>query len=342
MNNLTQPYIIVTGGAGFIGSHTVVQLISAGFIPVIVDDFRNSKAFIIDRIQQITGQKCIVYNDDCSNVAIMREVMSVYRPFGVIHFAADKAVGESVAEPLKYYHNNIGSLVTVLQVCQEFKVNNIVFSSSCTVYGEPEQIPVTEATPQQLATSPYGYTKQVGEQICRDYAAACKEAKIVILRYFNPVGAHPSALIGELPIGVPNNLVPYITQTAAGLREQLTVHGNDYHTPDGTCIRDYIHVVDLADAHVLALQKIDSLKQGISLYNVGTGNGSSVLDVVHAFEQATGEKVNYTIGPKRSGDAEKIFADNTKIVTEMGWKPKFSIKDAMLHAWNWQKGLENI
>jgi UDP-glucose 4-epimerase len=339
MSVSAKQYIIVTGGAGFIGSHTVVQLINAGFKPVIVDDFRNSKAFIIDRIEQITGQKCPVYNGDCSNISLMREVMQTYRPYGVIHFAAYKAVGESVAEPLKYYQNNIGSLATLLEACKEFDVNNIVFSSSCTVYGEPKKMPVTENTPTQPATSPYGYTKQVGEQMCFDYARSNENAKIIVLRYFNPVGADSSALIGELPLGVPSNLVPYITQTAAELREKLTVHGNEYNTPDGTCIRDYIHVVDLADAHVLALQKVEGLKQGISLYNVGTGNGLSVLDVINAFEQSTGLKLKYTIGPKRSGDAEKIYADTAKIFSELGWKPKFSIQDAMLHAWNWQKGL---
>jgi UDP-glucose 4-epimerase len=339
MSNLHPSYIVVTGGAGFIGSHTVVQLVSAGFTPVIVDDFRNSASFIIERIEQITGQKCILQQGDCSDIVFMRQVMTTYTPKGVIHFAAYKAVGESVAEPLKYYHNNIGSLVTLLQLCKEFEIHNLVFSSSCTVYGEPEIIPVTEKTPQQPATSPYGYTKQVCEQLCLDYAHANSQIKIVVLRYFNPVGAHPSALIGELPIGVPNNLVPYITQTVAGLREQLTVFGDTYSTPDGTCIRDYIHVVDLADAHVLALQKIDDLPLGTSIYNVGTGNGSSVLEVVHAFEDATGLKVNYRIGDKRSGDAEQIFADNTRIVTELGWRPKFSLQAAMLHAWNWQKGL---
>jgi UDP-glucose 4-epimerase len=341
MSHSHHSYILVTGGAGFIGSHTVVQLVAAGFTPVIVDDFRNSAPFIIERMEQITGHKCIVHQGDCTNLEWMRGIVQTYKPYGVIHFAAYKAVGESVAEPLKYYHNNIGSLVALLEVCQEFEVNNIVFSSSCTVYGEPKQIPVTENTPQQPATSPYGYTKQVCEQLCTDYARANENAKIVLLRYFNPVGAHPSGLIGELPIGVPNNLVPYITQTVAGLRQQLTIFGDTYSTPDGTCIRDYIHVVDLADAHVLALQKIQHLGAGISLYNVGTGNGSSVMEVVKAFEQATNLPVNFKIGEKRSGDAAQIFADNSKIVKELGWTSKFTLQDAMLHAWNWQKGLKN-
>lgn len=333
-------HIIVTGGAGFIGSHTVVQLYLSGFTPVIIDDFRNSELFIIDRLEQITGEKCILYNSDCSNQVVLDEIIKKYNPFGVIHFAAYKAVGESVAEPLKYYKNNILSLVNLLEVCKSNNVKNIVFSSSCTVYGEPDQIPVTEETPIKEATSPYGFTKQIGERICEDFTKANPEFNILLLRYFNPIGAHPSGLIGELPIGVPNNLVPYITQTAAGLREKLTVFGNSYPTPDGTCIRDYIHVVDLADAHVEALKAMDSLKNNLTIYNVGTGVGSSVIDVINAFELATQVKVTYEIGPKRDGDAEKIYANNSKISSELNWKPNFSLENAMAHAWNWQKSLK--
>ncbi len=333
-------HIIVTGGAGFIGSHTVVQLYSAGFIPVIIDDFRNSEPFIIERLEKITGQSIIVHNCDCSNGGMLSEIFNTYKPYGVIHFAAYKAVGESVKEPLKYYNNNIHSLVSVLETCNKYEVKNIVFSSSCTVYGEPDQIPVSEETPIKDATSPYGYTKQVGERICEDFSKAHPDFNITLLRYFNPIGAHPSSLIGELPIGIPNNLVPFITQTAAGLREKLTVFGDSYPTQDGTCIRDYIHVVDLADAHVDALKAFGVLKNNLNIYNVGTGVGSSVLDVIKAFEKATNIAVNYEIGPKRLGDAEKIFADNTKIVRELKWKPNFSLEDSMAHAWNWQKSLK--
>jgi UDP-glucose 4-epimerase len=270
----------------------------------------------------------------------LNEIFETYHPFGVIHFAAYKAVGESVKEPLKYYNNNIHSLVSILETCKKYDVKNIVFSSSCTVYGEPDQIPVTEETPIKDATSPYGYTKQVGERICQDFSNAHPDFNIILLRYFNPIGAHPSSLIGELPIGIPNNLVPFITQTAAGLREKLTVFGDSYPTQDGTCIRDYIHVVDLADAHVDALKAFGVLKNNLNIYNVGTGVGSSVLDVIKAFEKATNVAVNYEIGPKRAGDAEKIFADNTKIVRELKWKSNFSLEDSMAHAWNWQKSLK--
>lgn len=338
-NNL-QKHIIVTGGAGFIGSHTVVQLYLAGFIPVIIDDFRNSEPFIIQRLEQITGEKIIIHQCDCSNSSSLNEIFETYHPFGVIHFAAYKAVGESVKEPLKYYTNNIHSLVSILETCKKYDVKNIVFSSSCTVYGEPDQIPVTEETPIKDATSPYGFTKQVGERICEDFSNAHHDFNIILLRYFNPIGAHPSSLIGELPIGIPNNLVPFITQTAAGLREKLTVFGDSYPTQDGTCIRDYIHVVDLADAHVDALKAFGVLKNNLNIYNVGTGVGSSVLDVIKAFEKATNVAVNYEIGPKRAGDAEKIFADNTKIVRELKWKSNFSLEDSMAHAWNWQKSLK--
>jgi len=332
--------IIVTGGAGFIGSHTVVELIEEGYNPIIIDDFRNSEKFILDRLQEITGVKIIAYNFDCANQEKLQEVFEKHKPSGVIHFAADKAVGESVANPLKYYQNNLGSLVVILDTCIKNNVTNFVFSSSCTVYGEPEETPVKETTAMGYTASPYGYTKQVCERICQDTAYANPELKITLLRYFNPIGAHSSGLIGELPIGVPNNLVPYITQTAVGLREELTVHGNDYDTTDGTCIRDYIHVVDLANAHVKAIEAAKNSKEAVVIYNVGTGVGSTVLDVIQAFEKVNNLKLNYKIGPRREGDAVTVYANNEKVVSGLGWKPKFSLEDAMQHAWNWQQKLK--
>lgn len=334
--------VIVTGGAGFIGSHTVVELIESGFTPVIVDDFRNSEPFVIDRLAQITGKNIIFYPTDCSDQKTVDEVFKKHQPSGVIHFAANKAVGESVANPLKYYHNNIGSLVSVLELCKKYQVNQFVFSSSCTVYGEPDHVPVTEQSPMKAATSPYGYTKQVCEKICEDYALSHQGAKMILLRYFNPIGAHPSGLIGELPIGVPSNLVPFITQTVVGLRSELTVFGKGYPTFDGTCIRDYIHVLDLAKSHVVALQKMGEQKERVEIYNVGTGVGSSVLEVITSFEKATGQKVKYKIGNKRDGDAAKIYANNEKCVKQLGWAPKFTLEDALKHAWNWQTKLQSV
>lgn len=329
--------IIITGGAGFIGSHTVVALIESGYTPIIIDDFRNSESFILDRLEQITNQKMIHYNFDCADKNQLSQVFINHQPFGVIHFAADKAVGESVNHPLKYYQNNLQSLVSILEVCLENNVSNFVFSSSCTVYGEPEKMPVLESTPIGYTASPYGYTKQVCERICTDTASAHPEINITLLRYFNPIGAHPSGLIGELPIGVPNNLVPYITQTAAGIREMLTVHGNDYQTQDGTCIRDYIHVCDLANAHVLALYNKMEASQNIEVFNVGTGVGSSVLEVIQTFEKANDIALKYQFGARREGDAIQIFADNDKIISKLKWKPKYTLADALQHAWNWQK-----
>jgi UDP-glucose 4-epimerase len=332
--------IIVTGGAGFIGSHTVVELIANGYEPIIIDDFRNSEKFIIDRIKEIVNRDITVYSFDCCDKQKLQEVFAKHNPTGVIHFAADKAVGESVADPLKYYSNNLGSLSSILEVSVANNVQNVVFSSSCTVYGEPEEIPVKESTPMGITASPYGYTKQVCERICRDTAYAYPELKITLLRYFNPIGAHKSGLIGELPIGVPNNLVPLITQTGAGLRAELTVHGDDYNTEDGTCIRDYIHVVDLANAHVKALDK--KSEESVSVFNVGTGVGSSVLDVIKSFESVNNVKLKYKIGPRREGDAVSVYANNDKVVKELGWQPKFSLDDSMRDAWNWQLKLKSI
>lgn len=333
-----QKNIVVTGGAGFIGSHTVVSLIENGYNPIIIDDFRNSESFILDRLEKITSKKITTYNFDCADQSLLREVFSRHSIAGVIHFAADKAVGESVVNPLKYYENNIQSLVSMLRISIEFGVADFVFSSSCTVYGEPDTVPVKESAPIKHTASPYGYTKQVCERICEDTAYANQMMSITLLRYFNPIGAHPSGLIGELPLGVPNNLVPYVTQTASGIRKQLIIFGNDYPTSDGTCIRDYIHVCDLADAHVAALS--GEGEPGLTrVYNVGTGLGSTVLEVVNTFEEINGVEVPYAIGPRREGDAIRVFADNSKIIEELKWKPKYLLADALKHAWNWQNQL---
>jgi len=333
--------IIVTGGAGFIGSHTVVELFSNGDIPIIIDDFRNSEPFILERIKEITGNTPVFYNLDCLDLKGLEKVFEKEKPEGVVHFAAYKAVGESVQKPLMYYENNIGSLMNLLKLVSQYKTKYFVFSSSCTVYGDPEIIPVTENSPIQEASSPYGYTKQVCEKILQDFCKVNKNVKTALLRYFNPIGAHPSGLIGELPNGIPNNLVPYITQTAAGQRDQLTINGDDYNTSDGTCIRDYIHVSDLADAHVKAFAFLQNQPSNLHVFNVGTGDGSTVLEVVKAFEKATNVTVKYFIGPRRKGDVVSIFADNSKIVTELDWRPKFSLEEALLHSWKWQQSLSD-
>lgn len=331
--------VVVTGGAGFIGSHTVVELMAAGLEPVIVDDLRNSEERIIEGIAAITGRTPILYRVDCTDPVALDAVFRSEGPVhGVIHFAADKAVGESVAEPLKYYHNNIGSLVTLLRVMEAHGVKRLVFSSSCTVYGQPARLPVDETAPDANASSPYGFTKVVGERLLRDQHAADKELRVVMLRYFNPIGAHPTGLIGELPLGVPNNLVPFVAQTAAGLRERLTVHGDDYHTPDGSCLRDYIHVVDLAKAHLRALSFADERPVPLcEVFNIGTGRGNSVLEVVRTFEEVNSVKVPYTIGPRRPGDVEQVFADTTRSNKVLGWRAERSLADALRDAWNWQQ-----
>ena len=331
--------VLVTGGAGFIGSHTVVALIENGFKPIIVDDFRNSEKFIIARLEKICKEKLVTYDIDCSDYELMEAIFLKEKPQGVIHFAADKSVNESVKDPLKYYHNNIGSLITILKLISNYPVKSFVFSSSCTVYGEPDSIPVTETSAIKPAFSPYGYTKQVCEKLLNDFHHSNKGYSIVLLRYFNPIGAHPSGLIGELPIGTPNNLVPYITQTAAGIREKITVFGDTYDTPDGTCIRDYIHVCDLAESHVLALNYADKHLENLVTLNVGTGQGNSVLDVVKTFEKVNELSLNYEIGPKRAGDAPAVYADNSKIKNVLEWQPKFNLEDALAHAWQWQQTL---
>ncbi|HRN35874.1 MAG TPA: UDP-glucose 4-epimerase GalE [Flavobacteriales bacterium] len=331
---------IVTGGAGFIGSHTWVELLAAGFEPIIVDDLRNSEERVLEGLEKISGHKPVIHRVDCCDAEALDRVFAAERPSSVIHFAADKAVNESVRDPLKYYHNNIGSLATLLRVMDTHQVKNIVFSSSCTVYGNSGHSPVTEDLPPGEAASPYGYTKMVCEHMLRDTVASDAGLRAVLLRYFNPVGAHPSALIGELPIGVPSNLVPYMTQAAAGLRDRLTVFGDDYDTRDGSCIRDYIHVVDLAKAHVLALQW--AAKQHppfCEVFNLGTGKGNTVLEAVHTFEQENGVKVPFVIGPRREGDVPVMFADTTKSRKVLGWQTKLTLADALRDAWRWQQAL---
>ncbi len=332
--------MIVTGGAGFIGSHTVVELVAAGYAPVIVDDLRNSEERALEGIAKITGKKLPFHRIDITDREAFAKVFEVEGAVGgVIHFAAYKAVGESVQEPLKYYENNIGSLAVLLRLMKRYDVKQLVFSSSCTVYGQPERLPVTETSPDKQANSPYGFTKIACEQLLRDECAADPDLKVVMLRYFNPIGAHTSGLIGELPIGVPNNLVPYVTQTAAGIRAKLTVNGGDYDTPDGSCVRDYIHVMDLADAHLCALEWMGSTDRNCEVFNVGTGKGDSVLEVVNTFERENKVKVPYTIGPRRPGDVVAIHADTSKCTQVLGWKPKFGLADALRDAWRWQQNL---
>lgn len=335
--------VLVTGGAGYIGSHTVVSLVENGFTPIIVDDFRNSYESVIDGIEKIIGFRPIYVSADACDKASLKSVFEKYPIHGVIHFAADKAVGESVANPLKYYRNNILGLVTVLETVCEFNVKNVVFSSSCTVYGEPKgQKEVTEETPKNLPNSPYGFTKWMGEQIIDDTFVSDSSLKLIKLRYFNPVGAHKSALIGELPIGRPNNLLPFITQTAIGKQESLTVFGDNYPTPDGTCIRDYIHVMDLAEAHVKAITYMDSQENGLcDTINIGTGKGSSVLEIIKAFEENCDAKLNWNFGPRRAGDVTEIFANASKADKLLNWKAKLTIADAVIDAWRWEQRLAN-
>ncbi len=334
--------ILVTGGAGYIGSHTVVALQEAGFEVVIVDDLSNSEMSAIDGIEAITGKRPIFEQIDLVDRAATAQCFEKYGDIaGIIHFAAKKAVGESVEKPLYYYRNNIDSLINLLELMAEFHVANIVFSSSCTVYGQPDELPVTESTPFQVAESPYGYTKQVCETILKDTCRAMSQVQAIALRYFNPVGAHESARIGELPSGVPNNLVPFITQTAAGKRESLRVFGADYDTPDGSAIRDYIHVVDLAEAHVMAMNRLLQGKQkhNYEYYNLGTGQGHSVLEVVKTFERVNDLKVNYQITDRRPGDIVKIYADTELANQELGWKASRSLEDMLRSAWAWERSL---
>lgn len=337
-----QRRVIVTGGAGYIGSHTVVELVTAGYQPIIVDNFVNSHKLVIKGIEKILGTTVPFYEVDCTDKAAFSNVIHECGIIdGIIHFAAYKAVGESVEFPMKYYHNNLGSMMVVLESMKEFEIPHLVFSSSCTVYGDVDQLPVTESSPVLKANSPYGYTKQICEQMIHDYQAANEDKKSAILRYFNPIGAHASSLIGELPLGVPNNLVPFVTQTAAGHRKELVIFGNDYPTPDGTCIRDYIHVGDLARAHVKALDWMqNSQSPRIDTFNLGTGSGSSVLDVVRTFEEVSNTSLPYHFGPRRAGDISEIFSDTSKANRELGWQTQYSLKDALLHAWQWELQLK--
>lgn len=332
--------ILVTGGTGFIGSHTTVELINAGYKVVIVDNLSNSNANVVDGIEEITGVRPAFEQVDCCDYAAMESVFNKYSDIeGIIHFAASKAVGESVEKPLLYYRNNLTSLLNLLELMPKHNVKGIIFSSSCTVYGQPdpENLPVTEDAPIKPAESPYGNTKQVNEEIIRDYINSGASIKAILLRYFNPIGSHPTAIIGELPNGVPMNLIPYVTQTAMGIREQLKVFGNDYDTPDGTCIRDYIYVVDLAKAHVKAMERVlDTDSDKLEVFNVGTGRGVSTKEIVDAFEKATGVKVNWTYAPRRAGDIEKVWADPKKANEVLGWKAETSLEDTLKSAWNWQ------
>ena len=333
--------ILITGGAGYIGSHTTVELFNAGHIPIIADNFSNSEKWIIDRIEKITNKRPTVYEGDCTDINFMNSVFEKEKDIdGVIHFVALKAVGESVEKPIPYYKNNINSLLTVLEAMQNHNVQSIVFSSSATVYGEPDTNPLTENSPRKQATNPYGNTKLIAEDILRDLITSGANIKTIPLRYFNPIGAHESHLIGELPSGVPSNLVPYITQTAAGIRDELTIFGDDYNTPDGTCLRDFIHVVDLAKAHIATLEYLEKQTAPFfNVFNVGTGNGTSVMELINTFEKVNNTKVNYTIGPRRIGDVESCWADTTKINKIMNWKSEKSISDAIKDSWEWQKTL---
>lgn len=332
--------ILVTGGTGFIGSHTAVELIESGYQVVIADNLSNSKIEVLDGIEAITGVRPTFEQIDLCDFDKTENLFKKYDDIvGIIHFAASKAVGESVQKPLMYYRNNITSLVNLLELMPKYGVKGIIFSSSCTVYGQPspEYLPVTETAPHQKATSPYGNTKEVNEQIIYDYIHSGADIKSIVLRYFNPIGAHPTALIGELPNGVPNNLIPFVTQTAIGVREQLTIFGNDYDTEDGTCIRDYIYVVDLAKAHVAAMARVlDGNSEALEYFNIGTGKGNSTLEIVKTFEKATGVKLNWKFGPRREGDIEKIWGNVDKANQVLGWRADTPLDDVLRTAWKWQ------
>ncbi len=335
--------ILVTGGTGFIGSHTTVELQQAGYNVVIVDNLSNSKIEVLDGIEKITGVRPAFEQVDLREKDAVEAVFAKYPEIeGVIHFAASKAVGESVEKPLLYYRNNIVSLINILELMPKYNVKGIIFSSSCTVYGQPseENLPVTEEAPIQKALSPYGNTKQINEEIINDYIHSGAPIKSIILRYFNPIGAHPSAYIGELPNGVPMNLIPFVTQTAIGVRKELKIFGNDYNTPDGTCIRDYIYVVDLAKAHVAAMARVlDKETDPVEVFNIGTGKGVSTLEVVEGFEKATGVKLNWSFAPRREGDIEKVWGNVDKANKVLGWKAETPLEDVLASAWKWQKKL---
>lgn len=334
-----KPRILVTGGTGYIGSHTVVELQQAGYPVVIIDNLSNSNRAVLDGIEKITGIRPDFVEADCTDIEALKKLFADYPGIkGIINFAASKAVGESIEKPILYYRNNLNTLMNLLDMMGEEEVKGLVFSSSCTVYGEPDHNPVTEDTPIKAATSPYGNTKQISEEIITDVIRSGAPFKSILLRYFNPVGAHPSAEIGELPNGVPQNLVPYITQTAMGIRKELSVFGNDYNTPDGSCIRDFINVVDLAKAHVIAIERMlgDKETPAIEIFNLGTGNGVSVLELIDSFQRSTGVKVPYKIVGRRSGDIEKVWANPDRANNVLGWKADTPLDDTMRSAWAWQ------
>ncbi|MDR3119513.1 MAG: UDP-glucose 4-epimerase GalE [Mediterranea sp.] len=331
--------ILVTGGVGYIGSHTVVELQNSGYDVIIIDNLSNSGADVVDNIEKVSGIRPIFEVLDCLDYEGLDALFSKYKGIeAIIHFAASKAVGESVQKPLLYYRNNLVSLINLLELMPKHHVGGIVFSSSCTVYGQPDELPVTEKAPIKKAESPYGNTKQINEEIVQDTVASGVPIDAILLRYFNPIGAHPSALLGELPNGVPQNLIPYLTQTAIGIREKLSVFGDDYNTPDGSCIRDFIHVVDLAKAHVVAIDRILQKKQKakVEVFNIGTGRGLSVLELIHTFESVTGVKLNYEIVGRRAGDIEQVWANPEYANKELGWKAETSVEDTLRSAWAWQ------
>lgn len=335
--------VLVTGGLGFIGSHTVVELQNVGFEPIIIDNLSNSSIEVLDRITTITGKKPLFEQMDLRDKAAVQQFFKKYQDVsGVIHFAASKAVGESVENPLLYYENNINTLVYILQELQQKPEANFIFSSSCTVYGQAEKMPITEDASVQPAMSPYGNTKQIGEEIITDVTKV-SSINAILLRYFNPIGAHPTAEIGELPIGIPQNLVPFITQTGIGLRKELSVYGDDYPTPDGTAVRDYIHVVDLAKAHVVALQRLIEKKNlsKIETFNLGTGTGSSVLEVIHAFEKVSGQKLPYKIVGRREGDITSAYANTDKANNVLGWKAQSTLEESLASAWKWEQKIRS-
>ena len=338
---MSKKKILLTGGAGYIGAHTAVELIQQNYDVVLIDDLSKSDDSLLKGLEKIVNQKINFAKGDCKDKIFLDELFSKEKFDSVIHFAAYKSVGESVQLPLMYYENNLLSMTTLLATMQKHDVNEIIFSSSCTVYGQPDVIPVDESAPFKRAESPYGATKQMCERILEDAIVANKNLKVISLRYFNPVGAHPSALIGELPIGVPNNLVPYVTQTAIGIRQKLVVFGDDYNTVDGSCVRDFIHVVDLAQAHVKAVEKINEMPTHNEAFNLGTGEGVTVLALIKKFVEATGVKLNYEIGPRRPGDVEKTYANPAKAKKLLGWQTKLSLEDSLKDAWKWEQRLAN-
>jgi len=334
--------VLVTGGAGYIGSHTVVELINKGYTPIIADNFSNSRRDILLAIEKIVGKKVFFIEADLCDKTATKKIFTDHKIDATIHFAAFKAVGESVNDPLKYYRNNLLSLINLLEIYNELKLDNFVFSSSCSVYGEQEILPVSESSPLSQAESPYGNTKQIGEEIMADTLKASNFNGIA-LRYFNPAGAHESALIGEYPLQAPSNLIPVITQTAIGKRNTVTVFGTDYNTKDGTCVRDYIHVVDIAKAHIAAIERLINKKNttNYEVYNLGSGTGNTVLEVINTFEKITGQKLNYNMGPRRSGDVEKVYADTTKANSFLNWKTELGLEEIVRSAWKWEKAIND-